>query len=279
MSSETVCIAQPGNKIVEMDKIKRYGWTVKDKPGVFKWISKQLLNIDPSYQRSQSLGRTRQMAANWSWVACGTLTVAMRDGDYYIIEGQHRWLAALNRSDIIDLPCMVFDINRLQDEARGFLNSNIMRSPIRVLSSYHSRITAKDEETLYLEKLFKDLKMHAGSNNRPLEVTCIGSCFNLMKLNRLKFEQTMEFLEILCKDHPINRKLLESIYYLNAHLTTDLSDKRLRERILNIGPEKLLKSAARAAAFYTEGGAKVWAIGMLEDINKGLRHEFKFKEE
>lgn len=279
-SKETVSFSTPTGKITRMDKIKRYGWELQDKPGKLMFIDKEDLEVDPEYQRSHSQIRVNAMASNWSHIACGALTVGFREGKYFIIEGNHRRLAAGVRSDITKLPCIVFDTDSVKEEARGFLNANVMRSPVKMMSTYKARLTAEDEDSLYLEKLFKDLGMRAGTNHRPKEVNCIGTCFQLMKANRLRFEQTMKFMAELCKDEPITMILLQGIYYLNMHLANgDLDNKRLRDKLLEVGAIKLTKAAQRSAAYYASGGAKVWATGMLQDINKRLRDKFKFSEE
>ena len=68
-------------------------------------------------------------------------------------------------------------------------------------------------------------------------------------------------------------------FYISKNLDTPIEDTRLRKRILKLGPQALLRATMRASAYYASGGYKVWALGMLEDINKGLRemHQFRFK--
>lgn len=50
-----------------------------------------------------------------------------------------------------------------------------------------------------------------------------------------------------------------------------LTDSRWRERVLQAGYERLLQAAGSAAAYHARGGAKVWADGMLKEMNKGRR--------
>ncbi len=57
----------------------------------------------------------------------------------------------------------------------------------------------------------------------------------------------------------------------------DLTDARLRQRILVRGARSLVEEAGRASALYVNGGERVWAIGMINAINKGLRYKFKMR--
>lgn len=67
--------------------------SIPNKPGVFMEIPTEALRIDTEYQRPISGARVDNIAGDWSWVACGVLTVALRgtgSGDYFVIDGQHR---------------------------------------------------------------------------------------------------------------------------------------------------------------------------------------------
>jgi hypothetical protein len=76
----------------------------------------------------------------------------------------------------------------------------------------------------------------------------------------------MSFIAELCVEHPIKEILIIGLDYIEQKF--DLNDKILRERLLNIGPKKLITSAQDAAAYYSKGGQKVWANGMLNEVNK-----------
>lgn len=52
------------------------------------------LRIDPSYQRDVNEPRIKRMAAAWDDRRADTLTVSARDGSFYVLDGQHRLLAA-----------------------------------------------------------------------------------------------------------------------------------------------------------------------------------------
>jgi hypothetical protein len=50
-----------------------------------------------------------------------------------------------------------------------------------------------------------------------------------------------------------------------------LTDKRWAERLISIGNDDLLKAANDGAVFFSKGGSKAWATGMVNRINKGLK--------
>ena len=109
-----------------VDKITRYKWQMTDKPGTFEEIEKEELFVDPSYQLSRLNARKIiDMAAAWSWVRCGALTIAIREDNWWIIDGATRKLAADKRSDIKKLPCMVYDLgDSVPEESLSFVGIN-----------------------------------------------------------------------------------------------------------------------------------------------------------
>lgn len=266
------------NGDVKINKIKRYGWIEQDTPGVLKWINKNQLEIDESYQRTHNRDKARGMASKWSWVACGALTVGCRGGIYFVIDGQHRAIAARFRSDIIDLPCIVFNTLDKEEEAAGFLNANTFRRPIRSIDSYKAKLVAKDESAEFVDNILKKYGIVVKKDvTTPKSLHAIGACFRMEKESRADFERTVCLVSELCENSPIHEILFAGMFYLVRNLDTDIEDKRLRRRILLIGSDQLEKAAKKAAAYYVSGGPRVWALGMRDELNKGLRNPFKFK--
>ena len=84
------------------DKVARYNLTVRNAPGEFLMIPKTELEVDSAYQRNKiNQRRVDTLTRTWDWIACGCLVVALRDDNqWFVMDGQHRKLAADQRSDI-----------------------------------------------------------------------------------------------------------------------------------------------------------------------------------
>lgn len=264
-----------------LDKIKRYDWVIPDvQPGELLWIHKTKLEIDHKYQRECSKQMTSSMSSKWSWIACGVLTVAHRpDGSYCVIDGQHRLRAALNRSDITNLPCIVFKLDSIATEAKGFVDSDTFRRNILSLDKFKAQKEAMDSNALYLQSIFDRYGIKPSASKSPKSIKSLSTCYALAKIDQRQFENLMELISVLCMDEAISEKLLTGLDYLSKHLTIPITDKKLRMRILDCGASKLEIGAIKAAAYYAGGGGKVFAIGMLEIINKGLRKKYAFRDE
>src|SRR5262245_33916760 len=77
-------------------------------PGEFAWLPKRDLKIDNTYQRQLNMRAVHRIANHWNWIACGSLIVSLRTAvssvGYYIIDGGHRWSAAIELPAVRDLP-------------------------------------------------------------------------------------------------------------------------------------------------------------------------------
>lgn len=255
-------------------KVDRYGWTLKDKPGDLIHIDKKALSIHPSYQRHSVEAKVKSIASSWSWIACGAIIIGARDGEYWVIDGQHRVLAAMRRADIELLPCLVFETKSIQQEAVGFLNANTGRKPITGLDKFRASIAAGDETALYVDSIFNELGIVPSQNSsKPLGIKSMAWSMSKAKENSESFETVVRLAAEICSNRPLHEVLLDGMYYLHNKANIDLNNKWLRDRIKKIGPDILIESAKRASAYFARGGAKIWADGMLSEINKGVRNK------
>ena len=128
------------------DKVTRYNVTVRNAPGEFLMIPKQELEVDSAYQRNRiNQRRVDALTRTWDWIACGCLVVALRDDNkWFVVDGQHRKLAADQRADINDLPCLVFETTNRREEAVSFLAINQGRVGVGSLDRYRAQLISGD---------------------------------------------------------------------------------------------------------------------------------------
>ncbi len=259
------------------DKKDIYKWTTTGTPGKLHMINKGDLQIHPAYQRDVMVNKVLEISANFSWIGFGALVVAERNGEYWVIDGQHRALAAMRRSDIEKLPCVVFETSDLREEAQGFLDLNAGRKAVSAIGKFKAMVTAGDEIAIYVKQQCELLGLEIVLNaSHSGQLKCVAFCLRRAAENKARFNSVLAFgAELSRNDNiPVGERLLEGLWYLNAHCGAGLDDKRLVKRLREKGARKLLDAANRAAAYYSAGGAKVWALGMLAELNKGLSIKF-----
>lgn len=263
---ETSEIASCGGNI---PKVVRYGWVLKDIPGEFMRIAKNLLNIDHEYQREKVVvPKIRQIQAEWSWAGCGCILVAMRpDGTLWVFDGQHRVLAARNRSDINELPCMVFECSEKTQEAAGFLVANSERKPVSALDKFKALVMTGDACAKVVSKVFDDLGVSVETNpTKGRELKCVGRCLQLAAQDAEIFEWALHSTIELSGDLPVHRDILDGLFWVERKYNlcgTKSFDSALRKA----SRAAILDSIAKFAAAEGKRGEKVCGRAILKVLN------------
>lgn len=134
-----------------------------------EWVHTAELTVDQSYQRSIDNEGSRRLiasiAANFDWRLCAPLVVSRRpDGSKVIIDGQHRWAAAVRRGDLLQLPCCLFTYDNPEDEARMFIVANRARKPMNRLDDFHAALAAADEDAVEIQRLVTEAGLTMARN-------------------------------------------------------------------------------------------------------------------
>lgn len=265
-----------------LTKVERYKWTVKDSPGVLMMINKHELQINHEYQRVLLPLKVKEIASAWSWVACGAIAVAMREGTPWVIDGQHRVMASLRRADIADLPCIVFETDDIRDEAEGFLNINTNRKAMTSMDKLRAAAVAGYEPAIQFRALCERLNLVLSSSGQQAgQIKAADWGMRRMKEDPAATAIVVELAAELAAAARIavQEKLLGGLWYIHKNCEVGLTDPRLRQRVKMRGANNLIDEASAAAAYYSRGGERVWASGMMKSINKGLRTRFKMRGE
>lgn len=255
------------------DKITRYGWTLADEPGELRWIKKERLRIDHSYQRDavQTDPKVKRIASEWSWVACGALIVALRDKSYFVIDGHHRASAAMKRSDISTLPCIVFRSSGAKDEASGFLRANKHRKPMSSIDSFKALVTSGSDDAKFVQELVQSRGLVVKQTGKG-NFSAPGILLKLAQLDRARAKRVFHLAADICLPGGIHNEILKGLAMLDARLVEgSISDRRIRDRLIAVGRAELIRSMAQAKAFRGIGGERVLAEGLLNAINHRLR--------
>ena len=265
-----------------VDKLTRYGWSVKDQPGELRLLNKDVLAVDTNYQRELTAQKVTAITGAWSHMACGALVVAERSGIYYVIDGGHRLAAAKRRRDITHLPCVVFQSTGVKEEARGFLDVNTGRKPVNAVAKHKALLAAGDETALFVQKLcdlhglVPQYTAHSGGTIR-----CVSWLVSRARENRESLAQVLALgAELSAREAvPVAEKLLDGLWFLHLKCGAGLNDKRLLARIREKKASELVEGANKAAAYYAHGGGKIFAEGILNVLNKGLQRKFSMEAE
>lgn len=116
----------------------------------------------PDWVRAQMFD---EPAANGTLLISTPLVVSRRvDGSKVIIDGQHRWAAAVRRGDLLQLPCCLFTYDSPEDEARMFIVANRARKPMNRLDDFHAALAAADEDAVEIQRLVTEAGLRMARN-------------------------------------------------------------------------------------------------------------------
>lgn len=124
------------------------------------------LLVDDTYQRSIEGGASQKLivkiAENWDWRLCLPLLVSRREGQLFVIDGQHRLEASRLRGDIAHMPVVVFDFDDPRAEAELFVAANRSRRAMSKLDDFHAAIVAGDTKATAVNDVVTEAGLTVG---------------------------------------------------------------------------------------------------------------------
>ncbi len=254
-----------------LDKVTRHNWTVKNAPGEFLMIPKEELEVDHAYQRNRiNQRRVDALTRAWDWIACGCLVVALRDDNkWFVMDGQHRKLAADQRGDINALPCLVFETTSRREEALGFLAINQGRMGVGSLDRYKAALLAGDPTANAVEALLRSTGHRAGEKPSARTVSCVQCLYHLAGEDRARFARLWPLLAELHPDGPMTDLVIKGLWMVEKWLgDRSVTEPPYREKLLVIGGQGLHHEIRREMAVIGQGGTRVFACAIAKYLNK-----------
>jgi len=263
----------------KQSKIERYKWANQNAAGIFAMVSKHDLIVDGRYQREEvSKHKIAGIARHWDWILFGALAVAKRgDGKYAVLDGGHRVRASFYRSDIVELPCMIFNVGKVQNEAKAFLGANFYKSTVKAYNKFIALITAKDPDALYAQQILGDNGYRVVPNHPVgMQFRSISVLMMSIYADRNTASECFRFFaELAAGDgEKIKADIFRGLSYLVNHFKKrgiSVLEGPCRDKLASIGIVGL-SSIARDARYESgKGGALIVARAFVGVINKGKR--------
>lgn len=117
-----------------------------------EWLPVRSLRVDHSYQRhlsERSARLVRRIVEHFDWRHIKALNVvALDDGTYEVLDGQHTAVAAITHGAVEDLPCLVFPRGDIAAHARAFVGLNRDRLRVTSLQTFWASVVSGDEIAL-----------------------------------------------------------------------------------------------------------------------------------
>lgn len=263
--------ATAGHSVRGQDKIDRYKWNPLPLMGEFVFIKKQDLDIDHSYQRDEiDENKLNTIAANWSWVSCGAISVAERNGRWYVMDGQHRKLAADKRSDITELPCMVFDLNSKEKEARAFVELNTNKTTVPGKNRFKALLVAKEQSAIKLKSIIESTGHAIGNSKNVKYIDCVLTLWKAIRKNENVFKAIWPLVSEICSDSFIVDKLFRGIWgaeLIANKQSASITNEPYRSVLIYAGGSALVKTITQKCIEVGKGGERIEAMAVIQFLN------------
>jgi hypothetical protein len=122
-----------------------------------RWVACADCKVDHSYQRTLESERSKKnvarIAKKFRWSAFqAVLVTPAPDGGYLILDGQHRWAAAVLRG-ILEIPAVVVETSSVAEQAEAFVTANRERVTVNSFALHHAMIVAGDERATDISRI------------------------------------------------------------------------------------------------------------------------------
>lgn len=252
-------------------------WKIVDKAGSFQWIDKAKLQIDHQYQRDNvNADRVNKIAADWTWVAFGVLIVARRKDDtYWVVDGQHRKLAADKRTSVTNLPCMVFKMAEVPEEAEGFLSANTLRGPVSSYDKFRCKLACKDKVALAVQAMVEDSKYQIARNGKEKNgVCCVALLTRCQEMDPSIATRMWKLCVEICDGEHMHENLYSGMFTLECKFSKSgisLADRCHKDKLISVGQEEILKRMRELKIGLGKGGSFVSAQAIVLLLNKSKK--------
>jgi hypothetical protein len=233
-----------------------------------------------NYQRKASYAKVKNIIRSFDWKAFGFIIVNIRDSGNYVIDGQHRIVAATRKS-YKEVPCMVYSGLALSEEAGLFVNCQINRNAIHAFEKYQALLVSGDHTTTRIEFLLqkhglKSSRGHSDSSTKKRGYTnAIGALYSIY--NSKGYDKLDKLLGIMVStwkydDGTFDPDALSNtmLYGMNVFMNKTfgkINEKKFIAKFRKIPAGKIISMSKKNQAVYGKGIPSNVARAILEEYN------------
>ena len=156
---------------------------------VYKMLKVKDLKL-AAYQHPLKERNVKEWAQNFDYDIFGMPLVSYRDGQYWIVDGQHR-VALLKMLGEEEVLCQVLTGLNYEEEADKFVKLNTQRGQLSAPEKFHGRVEKRDKIAMHIVDILNDNGLTyakttgARSVNEVGCVACVQDIFKTRGINNL----------------------------------------------------------------------------------------------
>lgn len=165
-------------------------------------INLNKLHVDGEYQRDPLTSEVNRIKRNFNWRFFGYLIVAQRGRKFYIIDGQHRWIAVKElveegKLDVKELMCLVVTTQNSSEEAAIFHAVNRGRRNPNSLDSFKATVASGDKLAETTLRIIESCGFGVPGihyEEKLLKIRSISSCVSICKKSPETLSKTLNMI-------------------------------------------------------------------------------------
>lgn len=237
-----------------------------------RWVPIADMRVNPLAQRDLNQARVDRMAADFDLEQIGTPTVNLRDGHWYVIDGQHR-IAALKQMGWGDqqIQCWTYEGLSSDEEAETFLKLNDVLV-LHAFPKFRAAVHAGREIETDIDRVVRAQGLVVSLDKVPGAISAVGTLQRVYKRSDGKtLGRALRIIRDAYGDPGLEAPVIDGIGLLCQRYNGDLNDTDAIEKLskLHAGVNGLLGQAETLRRQTGNAKAHCVAAAAVQVINRG----------
>lgn len=230
-----------------------------------------------SYQVARlNLARAKKIAKEYDVSKVGVITVSFREGTYYVVDGQHRFVAT-RLAGHKDIMAMVITGLTYEEEAIRFAKQSENQKGVEVAHKFYALLEAKDSQTLRMNEIVKSagLELSVKKHKMLNQIIAISTV-------QIIFKQSGEsMLFSVCKlikdtwegiPESLSREILNGVHLFLKHYSNIIIDTIFVSQLKKVEPTVIIREGNSDISL---NSAIKYSKAIWNRYNKGLTEKYK----
>lgn len=263
-----------------------HGQVLSSHPSQVKYLPVDKLRIDRSYYRDASGPTVEQFTrSGFDPVAAGSLTVNKREnGDYYLIDGQHRLFTA-RQCEVDEVRCVVYEGLTYEQEALYFERLNTARHNPTPAHRMKAQIARRYEPAVAVQEAVEDAGFHLSFTNDAKNPAALNAIRALQQMYAFGGKEIVGEVLGIVRDawpndpHGKEALVLKAVFMFVSKYRGDYDRDRLVGKLRGVLPQ-VLRQKGRQIEYTLGSGGPVLNLfrAILELYNEAERKKLKYKD-
>ena len=213
----------------------------------YKQVNSRFLYIDPDYQRSLDMNRVHKIVGQFDEMLVNPIKVSLREGKYYVFDGQHTLAALKLRNNNKDLPvsCKVYKGMTRQQEAALFAQQNGLSRAVPSNAKLKAMYLARDPEVVdFYDCTNRVVKMDFSGGMAQNKILACAKAFKIYKdMGKVEYINILNIIESAWGGEPnsFRQEILGGLHLFYKEYRGKISIPALIKKLSRVSPLTIIR--------------------------------------